>query len=109
MRLIDADELIENWKSDCRITLEKNIDYIDSPTEDVFNDFIRDVQMLPTIDAVEIVRCKDCKYRLHLQATSCHPEQYLCRLDDRTFYPSRKANNPEWFCADGERRTDETD
>lgn len=59
--------------------------------------------------AGELIRCKNCKYRLHLQETSCRPEQYLCRLDERTFYPSRKANNPEWFCADGERRTDETD
>ena len=55
----------------------------------------------------ELIRCKDCKYRLHLDATDCYPAGYQCRLDERVFFPSRKANDPEWYCADGERRTDE--
>lgn len=86
MRLIDADELIVMEYGGIRFV----------PAE-----FINDA---PTIDTVEVIRCKNCKFRLHLQATSCHPEQYLCRLDKMTFYTSRKANNPEWFCGDGKRR-----
>ena len=92
MRLIDADEVY-------KILTE----YYHHRT-DMQHIALKDaLDRVPTIDAVEVVRCKDCKHRLHLQATSCRPEQYLCRLDDRTFFPSRRAYDPEWFCADGEK------
>ena len=39
----------------------------------------------PTVDAVEVVRCKDCKYF----------ETWLCQNED---------NYDDWFCADGERK-----
>ena len=55
----------------------------------------------------ELVRCKDCKwyeiYQLKKDGT-----------DDRRYKPSYCVNlafhaSPDWFCADGERREDETD
>ena len=39
----------------------------------------------PTVDAVEVVRCKDCKYF----------KTRLCENED---------NYDDWFCADGERK-----
>lgn len=61
---------------------------------------------LPTIDAVPVVRCRDCVwyeiYQLKKDGT-----------DDRRYKPSYCRNleyqtRPDWFCADGERREDET-
>lgn len=55
----------------------------------------------------EIIRCKDCKwyviYQLKKDGT-----------DDRRYKPSYCLSlsfhpNPKWFCADGERKEDETD
>ena len=40
---------------------------------------------LPTVDAVPVVRCKDCKYF----------KTWLCQNED---------NSDNWFCADGERK-----
>lgn len=59
----------------------------------------------PTIDAVPVVRCKDCKwyeiYQLKADGT-----------DDRRYKPSyctlfRHRFKPDWFCADGERKGEE--
>lgn len=57
MRLIDADALIEDinsfWDWD-------SIDGITSTT--VLKQTITDISHAPTIDAVPVVRCKDCKW-----------------------------------------------
>ena len=66
-RLIDADALMESFVG----FTEAGIDGI--------NDKISDA---PTIDAVEVVRCKDCR------------RWCICRHGD------------DWFCADGERRSE---
>lgn len=56
----------------------------------------------PLTDAIEVVRCKDCKwyeiYQLKKDGT-----------DDLRYKPSYCVNlafhaSPDWFCADGERR-----
>lgn len=46
-------------------------------------------------DIVEVVRCKDCR---HWEQDVIFVEGW-CRC--------RRQGNPEWFCADGERREDE--
>lgn len=45
----------------------------------------------PTIDVVEVVRCKDCLYNAN--GTCIHSESY----DDTT-------HRPDYFCADGIRK-----
>ena len=109
MRLIDADALYEQtakWEA-------RALDYIEllnqTPLEEmdaheksewrkwttILNErtaFKNDVADAPTIDAVEVVRCKDCKhwgYDVIFQDGWCRG---LHRGD------------PNWFCADGERR-----
>lgn len=47
---------------------------------------------MPTIDAVPVVRCKDCKY---WERDAIFKDGW-CR--------GKQQGNPEWFCADGERR-----
>ena len=43
---------------------------------------------VPTVDAVEVVRCRDCKHYMTVHCTC----DGCCISDD-------------WYCADGERRT----
>ena len=95
MKLIDADELrkvmyheafetdsdMQKWDGGCWIRykmFEKAIDFV------------------PTIDAVEVVRCKDCKHR--------DPQDKKCDCGhDIRWQLSR---DDDWFCKDGERITD---
>ena len=44
-----------------------------------------DIKNAPTVDAVPVIRCKDCKYF----------KTRLCENED---------NYDDWFCADGERK-----
>ena len=48
-RLIDANALVDKfWQEECRTQTRR--------------DFVAMVNYAPTVDAVEVVRCKDCKY-----------------------------------------------
>ena len=71
MRLIDADAIIKEANADGAYG------YVDA----------WQIADAPTIDAVEVVRCKDCKY-------------FKTRLCEN------KDNYDNWFCADGERKED---
>ena len=71
MRLIDADAIIKEANADGAYG------YVDA----------WQIADAPTIDAVEVVRCKDCKYF----------KTRLCENED---------NYDNWFCADGERKED---
>ena len=58
----------------------------------------------PTVDAVPVIRCKDCKYR--------HESIMYGFECDKAVYPdedSRNVFNGDWFCADGERNDGEQD
>lgn len=84
-RLIDADKLLEQiqW-------LE-----VDPP---IFHDVCEEICSQPTVDAVPVVRCKDCKYSDWWGAQG--KEELDCtRLD-------MPHTTPDWYCAWGERRED---
>ncbi len=38
---------------------------------------------LPTVDAVEVVRCKDCKHRCSGEYCECRPEDGFCNDGER--------------------------
>ena len=87
-RLIDADALIADIEKKTKGMLEQYGFCIDdTPTKEYLNTF-------PTIDAVEVVRCKDCRYAPHTDIND-----YWCDKFERVFCS-------DWFCADGERRDD---
>ena len=84
MRLIDADRLPHKDLSDgermCMVV------------------FSSDIASAPTIDAVEVVRCEDCKY---FDGECCD------RYADETLGYSH-STQPNFFCAVGERKTDDS-
>ena len=76
-RLIDADAFLEKMKRTSR-----------------YFDVVFDVEEMPTVDAVEVVRCRDCKH--------CDPENYHCDHPMGTAAPLRR--KPDDFCSYGERK-----
>ena len=56
------------------------------------------VEKAPAVDAVEVVRCKDCKYRCETKEGEYNPEDIVC---DWWATDGLKAND---FCSYGERR-----
>ena len=59
------------------------------------------IRKRPTVDAVEVVRCKDCKYGEIDDAD--FPAQYLCRHNGADW------NNENHFCSYGERKGGDDD
>lgn len=56
------------------------------------------VDMQPTIDAVEVVRCKDC---IHTTRSKVNPEKIICCLTLMC-----GTTEPDFFCAHGEHKMD---
>lgn len=88
MRLIDADNFLDLF-------------YVASAGQD--KAFVVAVEMVvedtPTIDAVEVVRCKDCRHTVH---SMIYPEVLICTLTKMC-----GETDPDFFCANGEREVQE--
>lgn len=85
MRMIDADALEKSL-------LEKG--FYPAIVKRVIED-------APTVDAVEVVRCKDCIYRNHVtQLCHMHSQEY----DGGMYWDMFPDDH---FCSDGERRCEE--
>lgn len=78
MRLIDADALLKG-KDDHQII----------STHLIWN--------APTVDAVRVVRCGECVY---------HRRCMLQHFVESNAVDSTKIDWSEWYCADGERRSE---
>lgn len=106
MRLIDADELKEHLFVGA--DYDKAIDDgIAKTEEEVFafkcgwNDALKSViQFAPTVDAVSVVRCKDCKYYWK----NCPTDKTLTSTLNAVCLASPK---DDAFCSEGERKEDE--
>ena len=94
-KLIDADEL-----------KKKSFDLYDGRQNGTFMVVKEsDIDEAPTVEAIEVVRCKDCKHRIYSYMTG---GTYYCEFD--CYYrneTARDANNPDYFCASGERKDGE--
>lgn len=79
MRLIDANALLT------KKFITDDIDSYDTiPVDEIVD--------APTIDAVEVVRCRDCK---HYQPEPMGSVLYC--------YQNRRWTEPDFYCADGEK------
>ena len=69
---------------------------------------VKALSALPSADAVDVVRCKDCKHRWvneHYGEKGYMKIKAMCSLDtDDPFELGRNAYDDDWFCADGERK-----
>ena len=81
-RLVDADKIVEA------------IAWLDEYDFVIYRDVMKCINKLPTVEVVEVVRCKDCKYW----------RDDDCKNDDHGYCP--KSEND--FCPWGERRGNET-
>ena len=87
MRAIDADALME-WAVNIGCDGRWGISLDD------LTDAIEDA---PTIDAMPVVRCKDCKHRENREWDS--PCPCVCADSWYSWMPE-----DDWFCANGERK-----
>lgn len=83
-----------------QLAYETAINQFDIDVADVFEDIAKNrletwVDLIPTVDAVEVVRCKDCIY----WEQDVIFEDGWCR--------GKHQGNPYWFCADGKRKETE--
>ena len=64
------------------------------------------VEDMPEVDAVEVVRCKDCKYASEFEGCEDYVEQVRCctQHEDCDMLPKVWPND---FCSYGERRDDD--
>lgn len=90
MRLIDANKLLQE------IEFDYDLDYGETLIDP--RDFADAVCDSPTVDAVPVVRCKDCKYY--------KPDEYECGCDFAGGLPYVKAGD---FCSYGQRRDQSAD
>lgn len=90
-RLIDAN------------ALKSKIDYFDCHAcgDECNIEFVSadDLEAAPTIDAVEVVRCRDCK---HAIVNQNHIDKPLICCKTKMV----GTTDPDWFCAAGERKMD---
>ncbi len=93
-RLIDANALMEN--ADVFTIHTKEYGSIEVIPVDAVGD-------APTVDAVEVVRCKDCKKWAFIPGLDEEPHCSLfCGLHSKAY-----ATKPDDFCSYGERREGE--
>ena len=110
MRLTDADALYEktaNWEAQA-LHMVKVTMYDEDKTEwrkwsTILTErsaFKYDIADAPTIDAVEVVRCEECRYGITEHGIS--NGWVLCSKP----YTERgnAMHRTDWFCADGERK-----
>ena len=90
MRLIDANALLE------KIVFRRPVtDFATKIVADCVEIARKDIVNAPTVDAVEVVRCKDCKWWDGMD--------YCTNVNGA----NGLVFNGEWFCASGERREGE--
>ena len=103
MRPIDADAL-KNHLEDLRsyTKLGEGCLYYDGETN-ALSVAIQNIDNAPTLDAVPVVRCKECKYALPA-LNGFDEEGFGCSNEHTPGYESFWWFEPDWFCAGGERR-----
>ena len=88
MRLIDADEAIVNF----------GFEWDDIPP--TREEFVYFLKKQPTVDAVPVVRCRECKYH-YWEQEPCHGKSvHYCKLPHMRGVEVFK----EFFCYYGERK-----
>lgn len=100
-RLIDCDKLCTDLLERWNIADKNREDQIRWLMADVVTPI---VACQPTVDAVPVIRCKDCKHRPTGETgddLEFPDDECPCQCDDY-WYNWKPADN--WFCGNGERK-----
>lgn len=71
-------------------------DYIEEPVEDA----LEDLRGIPTVDAVPVVRCKDCVYYTDAKFNLLSEHDMVCAYTTDFHY----YREPDDYCSKGEQR-----
>lgn len=88
MRLINADEF------EFYTCVNKSSDYVDG-----VQSMLEAIDSAPTVDAVEVVRCKDCEYSYESIGYIICSHGVCCEC----------IVQPDFYCAEGKRRNENDD
>ena len=100
-RLIDIDRLCNDLLKRWSIADKKKEDIIRAVMADVVTPI---VVSQPTVDAVEVIRCRDCKHRptgTNRDDLEFPDDKCPCKCED--YWYSWKPSD-DWFCKNGERK-----
>ena len=98
-----AIELIENRQRKlCPVGMfSRNAVYgSDLEKFDCWQEIIDEIERLPAVDALQVVRCKECKHSYF--ASNRVPEKQCLACEEHGIDVT-----DDWYCADGERRESE--
>ena len=99
MRLIDAEPLRKKIRYECGLDCWGRISEVDVLTK---------IDIAPTIDAVPVVRCRDCRYRFASSCPMFHEEQTY--NDDYGYYwIDHDYTHDDGFCDEGKPKDGEAD
>lgn len=109
MRLIDADaarkeakRIWDMWNlANVGATSQKEINKVFKMME-LFDAVGYVIDKTPTVDAMPVVRCKDCKW--HKQECTAQYYDGSRRIEHICTMYEIEINYLDWFCADGERK-----
>lgn len=91
--VMEMDDLVK--RSDAVHAIHERIKQIGKDKDPYVLSIRQSVREIPAVDAVEVVRCGECKH---------YNAGFECLIEGYGIVRSR-----DWFCADGERRDDATD
>ena len=106
-RLISADKAKEVLK---HLLYETAMDN-DLDIADIYEDIAEKrlntwIELIPTVDAVEVVRCKDCKWYKESKHSELRPIRFCYRLRNNDGVPVGYNWDDNDFCSYGERKED---
>lgn len=104
MRLIDAENLLRFFTYSPSGERYKTRDIDNFPVTVSLEAVQRKIASCPTVDAVEVVRCKECKH-FNLQSMKCENDAVLTDHEGGASYSLSFYLDD--FCSYGERRNDD--
>ena len=101
MRIIDADSIRQKAVPHTRVERAYCADIKKWAV------LVSDIDEAPSVDAVEVVRCKDCKFSdMYCFGSSSQVTLACLDIEEDGFIRAATAVPPDFFCANGERRSE---
>ena len=101
IHLIDRDELLRNIEADIDISVTgvRNMEAVKCCLQNILDD----VKESPVVDALPVIRCRDCKFRMATKNRHKNKERIYCRLFFDPIEHHYYRCHDDDFCSRGER------